>query len=213
MRTTTIPLVLVLTVVGCAPSPRAPESSTTTTTSYTFEPVVETQRAAEDQKPPAERSLSDAQILGIVREANAWEIDLTTMAKRRASRSEVKEVAGLMFKQHNDAQMKARMLGASTKIAPAESVTSKQLYADVAETAQSMRDVTGDDFDRFFVDTMVKHHRDLLTILDQRLIPNATNGELKLYLVDMRQRAALHLTKLEDVQTTLGRMWGARAVD
>ena len=200
-------------VAGCAPSARAPESSTTTTTSYTFEPVGASPRAAEGHEPVAEKNLSDAQILGIVREANAWEIDLATMAKRRASRSEVKEIAGLMFRQHNDAQMSARALGARTNIAPAESETSRMLYADVAGKAKSMRDASGDDFDRFFVDTMVRHHHDLLALIDQGLVPNATNGELKLYLVELRQRAALHLARLEEVQSSLGRVWGAPGVE
>lgn len=213
MRTTLGLLVLAFTVLGCAPPPRPPESSTTTVTSATYDPTFETQRAVEPRAPAKEALVSDAQILGIVAEANAWEVDLTTVAKRRGSRAEVKEVAGLMFKQHSDAQMRARSLGERTRISPVASETSQQLHAAVATTAQSMRDASGDVFDRFFVDAMITYHRDLLVLLDQQLIPSATNGELKLYLVDMRQRAVMHLARLEDVQMTLGRMWGARAVD
>lgn len=148
--------------------------------------------------------LEEGQILGVIIAANAGEIDAAQLAKQRATKKEVKELAALMFTQHNEAQSKAKAVTAKTKIASADSDTSNKLKEEGVAIVKSLRETpSGDEFDRLYVDAMVKGHRDLLSTIDHRLIGGAKNGELKAFVTDMRQHVSMHLTKSEEVQKAL----------
>lgn len=156
------------------------------------------------KQPGSEGFLEEGQILGVLVAANAGEIDAAGLAKQRATKKEVKELAALMFTQHSDAQTKAKTITAKTKIAAADSDASTKLKEEGVGIVKTLRETpAGDEFDRLYVEAMVKGHRELLSTIDHRLVSGAKNGELKAFVVEMRQHVAMHLSKSEEVQKAL----------
>ncbi|MGH7330319.1 MAG: DUF4142 domain-containing protein, partial [Polyangiaceae bacterium] len=68
----------------------------------------------------------------------------------------------------------------------------------------SLQNDSGTDFDVAYMDLQVNEHRQVLTTLDQKLIPNAQNAEFKSLLMKQRDKVADHLTKAESIQQSLG---------
>ena len=60
------------------------------------------------------------------------------------------------------------------------------------------------EFDRAYIDHEVEYHRAVLNALDDMLIPNATNAELRETLVGVRPAFEAHLEHAQSLQRSLG---------
>ena len=49
----------------------------------------------------------------------------------------------------------------------------------------------------------MKAHRDVLNVIDNKLLPSVKNGELKKMLTDARSHIVTHLAKAEELQRKL----------
>lgn len=157
-------------------------------------------QAPAEESAKTERALSDAEVLGVAVEANKGEVELAEIALKRATTPDVKQFAGAMKTGHKDALQKGKALEKKTKIAAAESDVSGSLKSEVEATSKDLRTKKGKDFDRAYIDSQAKAHKDVLILIDNRLAPSATNGELKAALTDMRKHVADHLAKVEKIQ-------------
>ena len=147
-----------------------------------------------------EKPLSDAEVLGVTVAANDGEVQMAELAIKKASSSDVKQFAGMMKSHHQTALQKGKKVQSTTKLAAADSDASAYLKADAEKTLKELRDKDGKEFDRAYMESQVKAHKDVLTVIDNRLVPSANNGEVKAMLVEMRRSVADHLVKAEDIQ-------------
>ena len=53
-----------------------------------------------------------------------------------------------------------------------------------------MKGQKGKDFDKAYIDAQVKAHRDVLNVIDNKLLPSVQNGDLKTMLTDERSHVA-----------------------
>jgi putative membrane protein len=150
--------------------------------------------------PEAQPTLTDNQILGFTHAANAGEIEQGRLAQRKAKDSKVKAFAAMMVKEHTDADNKGQALAKKANLKPEPSPTTESLKTGAEAATSTLKSEMGADFDRSYVDTQVKEHQDVLDTLDQKLIPSATNADLKTYLADVRAAVAMHLQHAEDLQ-------------
>lgn len=157
----------------------------------------------ESAKAPTDRPLSDAEVIGVAIAANQGEVQLAEIALKRATTPDVKQFAGKMKTGHQEALQKDKALQKKTKITAAESDVASSLKSDVADATKDLRTKTGKDFDRAYVESQAKAHKDVLILIDNRLLPSATNGELKASLSEMRRHVADHLVKVENLQKKL----------
>ncbi len=146
------------------------------------------------------QQLTDAQIVSIVDTVHKGEVDQGQLAVRKAKDAQVKQFAQMMTTDHGGSMNKFKQLG----ITPETTQTSTQLQTDSQNAIQSLSGQTGMDFDRAYMDLQVKEHQQVLNDLDQKLIPNAKNAELKKNLTDLRSKVAEHLQKAEQIQQKLG---------
>ncbi len=144
--------------------------------------------------------LSDAQIVAIADAAHKGEVEQAKLAVRKAKDAQVKQFAQMMATDHEGAMNKTKQLN----ISPETTQTSTQLQTDSQNAIQSLNGQTGTDFDKAYMDLQVKEHQQVLNDLDQKLIPNAKNAELKKQLTDLRTKIAEHLQKAEQIQQKLG---------
>lgn len=168
----------------------------------------ETAAAAGEAPAPAEQqpaeSLSDAEIAAIVVTANSIDVANGELARERASDAKVREFAETMIRDHTGVNESAGELVGRLGVTPQPSDVSRSLESSAAETRQRLMNATGAEFDRAYIDHEVAYHRAVLDVLENLLIPNASNAELKETLVSVRPAFEAHLQHALSLQQSLG---------
>lgn len=152
----------------------------------------------------AQAKVSDAEIAQIVVTANAIDVKQGELAVSRAVDARVKRFAETMIADHEAVNESAGKLVARLGVTPKASDVSQSLDASAAEKVKELSSKRGADFDRAYIANEVAYHRAVLEALDNLLIPNAQNAELKKTLVDVRPAFEAHLRHAEMLQAELG---------
>lgn len=151
--------------------------------------------AAEAQDPKAE-PLTDEQIAAITDAANSAEIAQAKLAETKSKDPGVKRFAAMMIKHHGEAKQKQAKL----KLKPAESSISTALESDSASTLNALKGDKGADFDKAYIAAQVQGHQTVLDTINQKLLPNAKNADLKAYLDEIKPRVEDHLKQAKQLQ-------------
>jgi putative membrane protein len=163
--------------------------------------------ASEDTQPAAEQgapTLNDAEIAAIVVAANAIDVRYGEVARERANDERVRQFAETMITDHTAVNQSAGELVARLGVTPQENDVSRSLEASAEDTRASLMAMSGAEFDRAYIANEVEYHRAVLDALDNLLIPNATNAELKSTLEGVRPAFQAHLQHAESIQQSLG---------
>ncbi len=162
--------------------------------------------AAVPSTPPVQTAgaPSDAEILHIAKTANDADIEGGNLATSKSQNAEVKSFANLMISDHTAANQAAMQAAQTAGITPADNPTSQQMMADHQAAKQQLEAQSGAAFDRAYIAHEVDMHQQVLNALDQTLIPNVQNSELKQVLTQVRATVEAHLGRARDIQTKLG---------
>jgi len=147
--------------------------------------------------------LTDEQIAAVTDAIDNGELQQAQLAQQKAKSQEVKRFATQMQKAHMDMKRTDAALYRRLKITPQESMLSTQLQNDMKQMMDSLKDKTGSDFDKEYMDNQVKAHTAALDVIDNRLLPNAKDPQIKADLMTMRTHVAGHLKEAQRVQATL----------
>jgi len=156
------------------------------------------------QPQPTAPQLTDAQIAAITDAANKGEIEQAKLAVRKAKDPQVKAFAQMMIDHHGTEQKKEQQLATTLSLTPETTQTSTQLQTDSQNAISSLSSQNGADFDKAYMDLQVKEHKDVLDAIDNKLIPNAKNAQLKSALEAFRPKVQEHLQKAQEIQQKLG---------
>lgn len=154
-------------------------------------------------KAKAERALNDSEIFAVETAANEGEIQMAELARKSARSQQVKNFAQMMITDHRNAQNRAKQIAQKAKITATDNEVSNQLKSDVQSMMSDLKGQKGSDFDRMYIDDQVKAHRSVLEAVDNRLMPNVSNSDMKTHLTEFRSTISNHLTKAEDIQSKL----------
>jgi putative membrane protein len=148
---------------------------------------------------------TDPQIAAIVVTANQVDIDAGTLAKSKASSKEVKDFAQRMITDHSGVNKSATELVTKLHVTPESNATSKSLQQGGDQNVTALKKLSGAAFDRAYVDHEVAYHQAVLDAMDNTLIPNAKNAELKALLVRVRPAFVAHLEHAKEIQASLAK--------
>lgn len=180
------------------PTPPAPQPSDMASTNKP-----ETQTATTMDTKPAAPKLSDAEIAAVEAAANQGEIAMAQLATKTTKNAQVKSFATMMVKDHTEADTKAKKIAQTAKMTPAENEVSSKVKSDGEATMTSLKSQKGAEFDRAYMDAQVKVHTDVLATIDDRLLPNVQNAELKAHLQEVRGHVQHHLEKAKEINQAL----------
>ena len=152
-------------------------------------------RAAATPVPQAE-PLTDEQIAAITDAANTAEIAQAKLAQSKSKDADVKRFATMMVKHHGEAKLKQAKLN----LKPAESSIATALESDAASTLNTLKADKGKEFDKAYIAAQVEQHQRVLDTIDQKLLPNVKNAELKAYLDEIKPRVEAHLKQAKQLQ-------------
>lgn len=148
-------------------------------------------------------TLSDAQIVDVVKTANKGEIDTSKHAKKHAKNKEVQNFAKMMINHHEKSDKEAKKLSSKIKVKPETNDLSHSLEASVKDKMSSMKDLKGADYDKAYIQAQIDLHQTVLSSIEQSLLPSAKNAELKAMLEKTRTTVSGHLDEAKLINSQL----------
>ena len=146
---------------------------------------------------------TDPQIAAIVVAANKVDIEAAQYAKKHTKNAKVKQFANLMIKDHTSVNKQAVALVTKLGVTPEENDTSKSLTDGGKQNLDNLKTLKGKDFDKAYAEHEVAYHEQVLKAIDDTLIPNAKNEELKDLITKVRPAFQTHLDHAKMMSTAL----------
>lgn len=148
-------------------------------------------------------SLTDPEIASIAVVANQNDIDFAEIAIERSDNQEVLGLARTMASDHQMVIDRAVELVTRLGVTPKDNALSKQLITSARETQERLKQVSDDEFDEAYVNNEVEYHQNVITAVEDLLIPHAKNEELKALLQEVLPILQGHLEHAQMIQKNL----------
>jgi putative membrane protein len=149
-------------------------------------------------------ALADGQILSITHAVVMNDQDQARLAGQRASDVRVRELASEIEEETGRAQEDEALVVREGRVAFFPSVEADRLAAEGRRTYDRLASTQGASFDRAYLDAQADASRQLLELIDRRMLPNASDGTVQAMVLALRpeverrrQRARALELKLE----------------
>jgi putative membrane protein len=159
--------------------------------------------SSDTQSNLSEAQQKEAKAMKILMIVNVSEVKAGKLALHKSSNPSVKKFAQVMIQQHSQNLKLLTQLSQKTKIKPLDSDKSEELVKKQKEAGDSLKEKSNKDFDVAYIDAMVKGHEKVLKMIDDELLPKASNPEVESYLKVTRNMVAEHLKLAQEVQSKL----------
>lgn len=180
-----------------APDPTEKPADTTGTTGDATSAVAN-DPAAPPAGVPAAGALTQADAVGLVGAVDKHEVAAAEQAKSKKVTGEVAQYADMLHREHS------KNLEAGKKLNPNESSPEVTALEEKGRSDLSTLDQkSGKEYEKAYVDAMVKGHQDALTLIDTRLLPAATDDNIRAFLTTSREHVAMHLERGRALQGKL----------
>lgn len=202
LRTIALSGVLVFALSSCTKKTENVDNTAITTTDST---AMMTDPVSTD--PVNTSTLTDAQIASIAVTANQADINYAKIAEQKATNPEVKKFAQMMVADHQSVIDQAVALVTKLKVTPDNNNDTTKSLMDGEATTKSKLEAApkGAEFDKAYVDNEVAYHTAVIDVVDNTLIPNAKNPELKKLLESASPVFKQHLEHAKKVQAGLNK--------
>jgi putative membrane protein len=147
--------------------------------------------------------LTDAEIASVAVTANQIDINAAELAKSKSKNSEVTNFAQTMITDHQSVINQATALVKKLNVTPKDNALSRQLQANAKKTMASLKGKTGAAFDKAYAKNEVAYHKAVISTVENTLIPQAQNAELKNLLQTVLPVLKTHLQHAEMVEKNL----------
>ncbi|KTC77993.1 DUF4142 domain-containing protein [Legionella brunensis] len=145
----------------------------------------------------------DAKILGGLVVLNRNEIAAATEAQRKATNPAVKNYAALMNKTHSQNLQETQNISRRIGVMPENGSVAMMLQSKGKQEMATLNRLQGLAFEKAYIAAMIKDHAAALALLNQKLIPQATNPMVKKQLIITRVHVQEHLAQAQAVQKEL----------
>jgi putative membrane protein len=154
--------------------------------------------------PPA-ALLTNEQILLVARTADEGEIEQARLAQSKSRSERVRSLAAMMLRDHKASEKKGDAIAVKDNLALQASPTSESLQTDADGFTRTLKAEAGPGFDKDYVQTQVREHEAVLDVIDHKLIPSASNPDVKTYLEGMRSAVASHLEHARNAEQEMNK--------
>jgi putative membrane protein len=144
--------------------------------------------------------LTDPEIASVAVVANQNDIGFADIAKTKSANKDILEFAQTMATDHKAVIDQAVALVTKLNVTPKDNSVSKKLLADADKTKKMLSSKSGDAFNKAYIDNEVVYHKAVIDAVQNTLIPDASNIELKALLQKVVPILKTHLEHAEMVQ-------------
>ena len=156
--------------------------------------------SAQDQKTA---QLSDAEIASVAVTANQVDVDYAKIALKKSHNKDVINFATAMKNDHSAVIKMAVDLVTKLKVTPKSNDVSKSLLDGAVKEKAVLNTKKGKAFDKAYVDNEVAYHLFAIGAVENMLIPQAQNAELKALLQKALPIFKTHLEHAKMIQKKL----------
>jgi putative membrane protein len=144
-----------------------------------------------------------AGILSQLNVANTTEIQLATLAAKKATSPHVKQIATRLAADHSKNREQLRALAQKLNLTLTPDQGAGVSAAGSAVMPPDLQGKTGRGFDRAFIQQEINDHQSNIEKLQTQVIPSAQNVDIKAYLEKTLAAMQGHLASLKQVQQQL----------
>jgi putative membrane protein len=148
----------------------------------------------------APQKLTDPEIASVAVTADQIDIDYAAIAKQKSKNAKVLEFAATMAKDHQSVNDQAVALDTKLSVSPKDNPLTQSLLSGATTTKEMLNSKSGAEFDKAYIDNEVAYHKAAIDVVENTLIPDATNAELKSLLQTALPVFKQHLAHAEMVQ-------------
>jgi putative membrane protein len=152
---------------------------------------------------PAIKTPSDGSVAGILKETNKFEIDLANGAADKATNPQVKQYATQVMTDWKTSDQSLDDVAKRANIKTEDNDATKSVRQMGDQMKDQFKNLEGAAYDRAYVDHEVAFNSSLMNYIDNQLIPNAQNANLKQLLTSQRQIVSTHLDAAKRLQSSL----------
>lgn len=149
--------------------------------------------------------LTDPEIASVAVTANQIDINYAKIAKESSKNAEILKFATTMINDHQSVIDQAVALVKKLGVTPLDNSVSKGLNSMAAETNKLLRSKSGNDFNKAYIDNEVAYHKAVISTVENQLIPQSQNAELKALLTKVAPILKTHLQHAEMVQKMISK--------
>lgn len=154
------------------------------------------------QKGP---KLSDAEIASVAVVANQIDISYAEIAKKKSKNEDVLKFAGTMISDHTAVINQAAALVKKLGVTPKANAVSQKLLKDAEKTKKLLNSKSGNSFNKAYIDNEVAYHKAVIAVVENLLIPETDNKDLKDLLQNVAPALKTHLEHASMLQIKLSK--------
>jgi len=144
--------------------------------------------------------LTDPEVASVAVVANQIDISYAEIAKAKSKNDDILQFAQTMANDHKAVIDQAVALVKKLGVTPKDNDLSKKLLAGAEKTKKTLNSKSGDAFNKAYIDNEVSYHKAVISTVENVLIPDAENKELKDLLQNVVPTLKAHLEHAEMVQ-------------
>lgn len=148
-------------------------------------------------------ALIDDQIVEVIHAVNNGEIAEAQAAQPNLVNTDAQDFATMMVTDHQMSETQLDALVEAEGLMSTSSPVSHDLEGDSADAVTAIGAADPADVDGVYIDAQVAGHQKVLDLLDDSLIPQAQNTQLKSFLTTTRATVQEHLDEATTIQAEL----------
>ena len=153
--------------------------------------------------PPG--ALTDANIAAIVLAGDNADILYGSLALGKSANDAVRKFAQTTVNDHRAVNQAATDLAARLSVTPVDNTVSFDMRDNAEDKRDLLRELSGNAFDKAYIDNEVTYHIKMLGIIDNTLLPGVRNADLKALITAVRPAVAAHLEHARSLQSSMAR--------
>lgn len=143
---------------------------------------------------------SEGEALALLAAANTNEINAAAEAQKKQISSPVMKYARMLQDHHEDNLAKTRQLGQTMNLTLNETKDVATLTKKGSSDWLLLADLQGEEFEMAYLDAMIKGHREVLDLIDSKLMKAAKSDAFRNHLMETRKTLAMHLEEAKKLK-------------
>ncbi len=144
--------------------------------------------------------LTDPEIASVAVTANQIDVNYALIAQNKSKNTDVLGFAKAMKDDHNAVIKMATDLAKKLGVTPKTNDVTKSLLSGEQKITKELKSKSGAAFNKAYIDNEVSYHESVINAVENVLIPQAKNQELKGLLVKVLPTLKAHLEHAKMVQ-------------
>lgn len=157
-----------------------------------------------DSAVTAASAATPAAVLSEMNAANTAEIQLASMAAKKASSAQVKQLAKKLAADHTKNREQVLALAQKVNVTLTRAQAEAPSAADSPALPTDLQGKSGAEFDKAFVQHEINDHQSNIGKIQNQMLPAIQDEQVRSYLQKTVSEMQSHLTSLQQVQRQLG---------